>query len=221
MRRWTIAVILTLASSSAVHAQLPTLVEQLVQSGATGWLVNSGSEEAINVNVFETTTRGPDGSALAYIDFNLWKRVGPDTYFSIFGSGYVPAASLKLTGSHLQFAVADLRVVPDYYLGATLCDMSGCAGTALPDTVPVDLVWDQVPGHSTEQNGITRRHIEHYWQAGASTDIVEVGKTSGWTAYASGVVGPLSLPLQTQIVYAREGGVGFARGVTVTIQRTP
>jgi len=216
MRNYFLAALMAAAVGSSLQAG-STTVQQIVQSGASGWSYGSGPDGSYNFNVWETTSRGADGQAQAYTYFSVGRQLGAGTWESISGSGYIPASAVKATGTTLHVEVEDLSSVPDYYLTGTRCEMFSCVPFEIDGPFGVDVAFAKVPGHSEERTGVTRRHTEFEWMSSASVDVVEVGSSSTTSAAASGSLG--MFPLQN--TYMTGGTMGQARGTTITIQSTP
>ena len=75
-----------------------TTVQQIVQSGASGWSYGSGPDGSYNFNVWETTRRGADGQAQAYTYFSVGRQLGSGTPFEIDGPFGVDVAFTKVPG---------------------------------------------------------------------------------------------------------------------------
>ena len=125
MRNYMVAALMAAAVGSSLQAR-STTVQQIVQSGASGWSHGSGPDGSYNFNVWETTRRGADGQAQAYTHFSVGRQLGSGTWESISGSGYIPASAVKTTGTTLHVEMEDLNLLPDYYLTGMRCDMFSC-----------------------------------------------------------------------------------------------
>jgi hypothetical protein len=216
MRNYIVAALMAAAVGSSLQAGFTT-VQQIVQSGASGWSYGSGPDGSYNFSVWETTKRGTDGQAQAYTYFSVGRQLGSGTWESISGSGYIPASAVKATGTTLQVEVEDLSLLPDYYLTGMRCDMFSCVPIGIDGPFGVNVVFTKIPGNSEERSGVTRRHTEFDWMSGASVDIVEVGSSSTTWAAASGNLG--MFPLQN--TYMSGATMGQARGTTITIESNP
>ncbi len=218
MRNIAMAVVIALAIGSPIHAQPLTTSEKLVQSGASGWAYDSGPNGHYNLNVWQTSTRGADGTPQAYVYFSAGRQLGPDSWESVSGAGYVPDSAMKATGTGIRLELADLTTVPGYYLTVLHCDGFTCQETGYDGAFPVDVVFTRVAGFSEERTGVTRRHSEFDWQYNASVDVVEVGTTTTTSAAVSGMLGMHRLPFENS--HMGGGTMGSARGTTITIERT-
>ena len=210
-------IVLTTAIATTAGAQT-TSVNQLVHDGASVWAFGSDAEGSYNFNAWATTRRGLDGLSEAYVYFSLGRRVGPDSWESISGSGYVPGSALKATGGAIRVTIDDLTQVPDYSLVAGRCEMFNCYEIPVPETFPVDVVATPNGRHSEQRQGVVRRHSEFDWMFNASVDVVEVGSSSTATAVADGVLGTRQLRSFTSSMF--DCTVGQSRGSTITIERT-
>ena len=205
-------------AAATASAQSGSAVAQLVQDGASVSAYGSGPEGSYNLNAWATTRRGPDGMSEVYVYFNVGRRVGPESWESIWGSGYVPGSVLKVTGNSVQLQIADLTVVSGYFLMAQRCDMFNCYEVPLPDTFPVDVVFTPGGRYSEQRQGVTRRHTEFDWLANASVDVVEVGSSTQSNALVAGVF--WTSQLESDFSYMSDGWIGQSRGTTITIERT-
>lgn len=219
MRNIAMAVVIALAIGSPIHAQSLTTPEKLVQSGASGWAYDSGPDGQYNLNVWQTSTRGADGTPQAYVYFSTVRQLGPDSWEWTYGVGYVPDSAMKATRNGIRLELADLTTVPGYYFTVLQCDGFTCQESAHDGAFPVDVVFTRVPGFSEERTGVTKRHSEFNWQFNASVDVIEVGTSTMTSAAVSGMLGRHRLPFENS--HNMGGGtMGSARGTTITIQRT-
>lgn len=211
---WALASALALGPDAVAD----TVRSQYKSDGASAEIQTYGPESSVYLSVSQTQTKGPDGSAQAFLSFNAVSGAWPDDFVQVGGSGFIPATSVSANAERIQVDVEDVTLVPGFYLSGFRCIQQICESFTPTAAVPVHVKISKSRSYTVHSTGTRRLHAELVLPPGTTYDETQSGSVSYCEATAAGVVGDTVVPIENPVVAF--ASMSQSKGVIVSVTRS-